>query len=411
MAAFYPSSFHRPGSDLLGFFQTSESFFCELSFFESSFGNVVDFGSVQFLAGFCDLRHGLDHFLFYPSSSHSGLIMAINVYTGLMGSGKSYEVVAYVLLPAVASGRNVVTNIDGINTQAIYSYILKTQKKLSESDLGKITVVDDDSVRGIGFFPSEDSSRASIVQPGDLVVIDEAWRHWDRGQKLLDHEMAFFRMHRHYTHPESGVSCDLALIFQSISDVSRSLRDVVEMNAKTNKLKSLGLSKGYTVTLYEGSKQTKHSLISRRVRKYKPHVFPFYKSYSGEGEGKEAVIDKRQSLFNSPVFIFAGIAIPVVLYFSLSHLFSFFSAGIPDDSPQESLVPPMVDSPFSGSSATDLPKPVKPNRVLSGRLNLHHGGFILVNEGGSIRIVDDYGFTGKGVFLRGDVDGVEVSAQ
>jgi zona occludens toxin len=35
--------------------------------------------------------------------------MAINAYTGLMGSGKSYEVVSSVILPAVKSGRRVVS--------------------------------------------------------------------------------------------------------------------------------------------------------------------------------------------------------------------------------------------------------------------------------------------------------------
>jgi len=34
----------------------------------------------------------------------------INVYTGLMGSGKSYEVVSEVILTATAAGRRVVTN-------------------------------------------------------------------------------------------------------------------------------------------------------------------------------------------------------------------------------------------------------------------------------------------------------------
>ena len=41
--------------------------------------------------------------------------MAINVYTGLPGSGKSYEVVSEVIAKQVAAGRRIVTNIDGIN--------------------------------------------------------------------------------------------------------------------------------------------------------------------------------------------------------------------------------------------------------------------------------------------------------
>lgn len=41
--------------------------------------------------------------------------MPINVYTGLMRSGKSYEVVSEVIVPPIRAGRNVVTNVDGIS--------------------------------------------------------------------------------------------------------------------------------------------------------------------------------------------------------------------------------------------------------------------------------------------------------
>ncbi|EPZ1805653.1 zonular occludens toxin domain-containing protein, partial [Escherichia coli] len=41
--------------------------------------------------------------------------MPISAYVGSLGSGKSYEVVSSVIVPACASGRRVVTNIYGIN--------------------------------------------------------------------------------------------------------------------------------------------------------------------------------------------------------------------------------------------------------------------------------------------------------
>lgn len=37
--------------------------------------------------------------------------MPINIYTGLMRSGKSYEVVSEVIVPAIRKGRRVVTNV------------------------------------------------------------------------------------------------------------------------------------------------------------------------------------------------------------------------------------------------------------------------------------------------------------
>ncbi len=48
--------------------------------------------------------------------------MAINCYTGLMGSGKTYEVVLSIIIPAVCQGRRVITNISGIDSDAIRAY-------------------------------------------------------------------------------------------------------------------------------------------------------------------------------------------------------------------------------------------------------------------------------------------------
>ena len=54
--------------------------------------------------------------------------MPINAYTGLMGSGKSYECVSSVIIPAIRAGRRVVTNVDGINGEAIRAYCEKKFK-------------------------------------------------------------------------------------------------------------------------------------------------------------------------------------------------------------------------------------------------------------------------------------------
>ncbi|WP_218060954.1 zonular occludens toxin domain-containing protein, partial [Bacillus cereus] len=40
----------------------------------------------------------------------------------------------------------------------------------------------------------------------------------------------FFREHRHYAHAETGVTCDLVLMVQDISDLHRILKTVVELS-------------------------------------------------------------------------------------------------------------------------------------------------------------------------------------
>ena len=81
--------------------------------------------------------------------------MPINVYTGLMRSGKSYEVVSQVILEAVAKGRRVVTNVDGISNDLIQAYVAKS-RKLEPADLGQVVHCTNEQVFGADFFPFYD---------------------------------------------------------------------------------------------------------------------------------------------------------------------------------------------------------------------------------------------------------------
>lgn len=54
--------------------------------------------------------------------------MAISAYVGIPGSGKSYEVVASVIIPACIAGRRIVSNIYGLATKSIYDYCVDIKK-------------------------------------------------------------------------------------------------------------------------------------------------------------------------------------------------------------------------------------------------------------------------------------------
>lgn len=339
--------------------------------------------------------------------------MAINAYTGLMGSGKSFEVVANVILPAIKSGRRVVVNVDGISEEKIYAYLLKKHKGLDPATLGKIIHVSDDDIKAPGFFPDEKKPDApSIVQAGDLIVVDEAWRHWNTGQKISPEHMQFFRMHRHYTHPETGVSCDLALIFQSIGDVHRSVREVVEVLARTVKIKTLGLARTYRIELYEGGKLTKAARFARKVQKYDKDIFPLYKSYAG-GDGKEVTVDKRQNVLRNPMIWVVSVGLIVLLVVCLSFLASFLSgdqlaesvAGEPDrlHGGQPHGRQSQSVAPARG------PAPVSDLRI-SGEVTLRGERWIvLTDEAGRFRFESPGHFVGRGVMTVGNVDGQRVA--
>lgn len=259
--------------------------------------------------------------------------MAISAYTGLMGSGKTYEVVSSVILGAVRSGRRVVTNISGLCLDEIRAYLIEQGR--DPATLGTVVVVPHERIEQPGFFPSDakspDENAECVVQAGDLVAVDEIWRFWGVGAKIKPEHMAFFRMHRHFV-GAAGVACDVVLICQDISDVDRKLKVVVEQLFRMSKLKAIGAPKRYRVDVYAGHKVTREP-IRQIQNKYDPAVFALYSSYSqsqsDDGKAKESVVDGRGNLFGGAFF---KVVLPLVFIggvVGVWQLYRFFTAPPP----------------------------------------------------------------------------------
>jgi zona occludens toxin len=341
--------------------------------------------------------------------------MAINAYTGLMGGGKSFEVVASVIVPAIEHGRRVVTNIDGINQELIHAFLVKV-RKADPDKFGQVVHVTNDDVKGHGFFPDEeDPERESIVKPGDLLCIDEAWRFWGKDAKALPPlHMQFFRMHRHYVHKETGTACDVALIVQAIGDLNPSLRAVVEMTAVMTKLKTLGLTKSYRVDLYEGGRVTKAAKFETYVKRYDKRVFPLYQSYVG-GAGKEKAMDKRQNVLKNPrVWIVGGLML-VLLSVSLYGLWWFFKGRMAptEKTPQQAATlgaPTPPGAPAGGVVAGTSSRPPESPLRVAGEVYVGWRRYIVVADAtGRIHYESPELFVGSGLMLQGDVNGQRIT--
>lgn len=330
--------------------------------------------------------------------------MAINAYTGLMGSGKSYEVVSSVIVPAIQAGRRVVTNIDGINPQAIQDYILG-RTKLTADKLGTIVTFTNEDIAATNFFPSEDDPHSetndTILKAGDLLAVDECWKFWSSDNKISDAHMTFFRMHRHYTHPITGVACDVALMIQDLGTLHRKLRAVVEMSTRTVKLKTLGLESKYRIELYEGNKLIKKSHIDTFNKGYKPEIFPLYKSYAA-GTGNEKAMDKRQNILMNPrLWIFSIAAIvsfPICAWYTWGFFQGKYSKG--------AAAPPSAAS----TSLQGTSKPPPPNFSsdwrIAGRYEANGQNWtVLVNTAGKFRVESPSAFSNSGYALIGEIDG------
>ncbi len=227
--------------------------------------------------------------------------MAIMAYTGVMGSGKTYEGVSTAALTALRAGRRVVTNISGFNYEKVRDF-LGPFSDGSMLEPEKVVVIPTARILEDNFFYDPDVQADSCVRPGDLVLIDEVWSCWGTDKKLLVEHQKFFRMHRHYTEVDSGVSCDLVIMIQDLGSLHRFIRGVLESNLKFTKMKSLGLTSRYQVVVFEGKGQRKANIVSVSTKKYDKRIFPLYKSYDG-GTGNEATVDGRANLFNNKLFV------------------------------------------------------------------------------------------------------------
>lgn len=244
--------------------------------------------------------------------------MAIKAYVGKMGSGKSYEVVSTVILGALRTGRRVVSNISGLNVKAIQQFL--EAEGIPKEQQGVLIVVTHDQVSMPDFFRTDNDEKEgteTIIQPGDLVALDEVWRFWQSSGAIPERHMNFFRMHRHFVHAETGLTCDVALISQQVSDFNSKIRGVIEETYVMHKATAVGKANRYRVDVHTGGKDTRSSFIRQEVlRQYDPKYFPLYSSHSqnaGGVQAKEVNIDNRGNIFKNPIFRF-GLPIAVISF-------------------------------------------------------------------------------------------------
>lgn len=334
--------------------------------------------------------------------------MSIKVYTGLQGSGKSYEVVSVVILGAIREGRRVVSNIAGLQYEVMRAYLIA--EGIDPANIGTILQVTHEDILKPNFFRNDtddETKTETIVQGGDVVVIDEIWRFWDTDKSVTQRHQNFFRMHRHLLHPDSGLSCEIVLITQEIGDVCRKVKRVVEKTYLMSKLTELGLDKFYRVDIYSRATVTKSTQpINSLQKKYNPEIFNFYKSHSAGGDvvdPQEKSVDKRGNIFSRPIFKY-GIPFSLLLCLPAFYFLSnFFSPK----------VAPSVSAAVSNSNVSNSPlapsiKSNAPDVSLTWRIVGHYKKsdgliFLIQNNQGEIRQLINppiYQFNGLGSSVK-----------
>ncbi len=281
--------------------------------------------------------------------------MAITAYVGPPGSGKSYALVSEVIIPAVASGRRVLTNVAGIKPDLIAE--LAGKRAGAGGRLGSVVPFDGLESAKPGFWPSEsDAGSSSGLQAGDLLVMDEVRLYWPAREAFPRHVNDFLRFHRHWVSAD-GVATDIVLASQLITDFHRDYRGLIEKSFRFKKLNTLGLGKRVVWNMWEGSTQRKNESVANGTVKLSPDIWKAYGSYRGNVSGVEQQTDKRANVLRSPKLWAMIAAMVVVGCFAAWQLGSFFAGPVRDKQPASAAAAALPPQRGAGAGAA-LPPPV-----------------------------------------------------
>ncbi|MFG5864583.1 zonular occludens toxin domain-containing protein [Metapseudomonas sp. CR1201] len=243
--------------------------------------------------------------------------MALNGYFGKPGSGKSYSVVEYVVIPALQKGRHVVTNIP------------------LEADL--LTQVYGGRITQLPLDALDDPQLPELIPHGAVAVIDECWRRWPSGQKVnkasVD-DLQWLKEHRHRVDGE-GNAMQVVLVTQDPADLAAWVRKLIAHSFHMHKLEEVGAAKRFGIKVYRGcptgERIPEKLLIREAYGTYKPEIYQYYRSATQSQTldvGDEKAMDKRVSVWGSWQMITILVFVPLALSIGGYLLYDYFASKL-----------------------------------------------------------------------------------
>lgn len=275
--------------------------------------------------------------------------MALNLYTGQPGSGKSYSIVANVIIPALKKGRHVVTNIP------------LEDDLLVEVFGGEITQLPHDCL--------DDPDLPDHIPHGCVAVIDECWNRWPSGQRVSKapkNDLHWLKEHRHRVDAK-GNAMQVVLATQDPSDLASWVRKLIKHTFWMEKLDTLGADNSFSIKIYKGCPTgeniPKRYLIRQTYGQYDPDVYQYYSSATQSltsSVGDEKVMDKRTSIWRSPGLIAQFTLSPLIFCIACFALYWTVSEQIQGEEKEPEPVA-QVEAPLP--SALVNPPPPEPEPV------------------------------------------------
>jgi zona occludens toxin len=241
--------------------------------------------------------------------------MAIDAYVGLPGSGKSYSVVKFAILPSLKQGRQVITNIP-----------------LTDVAHNEFP----DLIRQLPHNWYQDETLFESIPNGSVVVLDELWRRWPKGMqaaKVPFRDKEFLAEHRHLV-DEEGNSTRIVLVTQDLDQIASFATMLVDTTYQSVKMSALGSNKRFRVDIYQGAAKGQRPPKSRLLRsvfdRYEKSIHQYYQSATKSLTGlvgDESKADRRATIWKSPLMLFTLVS-PIILGLLVWQLGKFFANGM-----------------------------------------------------------------------------------
>ncbi|WP_417582112.1 zonular occludens toxin domain-containing protein [Nitrincola sp.] len=256
--------------------------------------------------------------------------------SGRPGGGKSYEAVAFHVIPALKEGRKVITNLPLKldHFRAVYGQqfvdLIDLRKPCPSNPRPFSTLLD-----------YQDTWTHPETGVGPLYVIDECHFCLRKGNTRRDVE-EWFSMHRHY-------KADALLITQSYRKVDSNICDMIDIVYAVGKATAFGSQESYVRHTRSGVRGT---TLDTQVRSYDSAFYPFYQSHTGSSTaGKEATVKdvkpiwKKWQFVGAALFLGAGV---ISMFFTVPKMFK--QPDLVTSVSQRQYEPDTPDSPDTFSS-------------------------------------------------------------
>ncbi len=335
--------------------------------------------------------------------------MPTNAYIAPARSGKTYHVLKNVIIPAVAAGRRVVTNIYGIKEEAIHRYVV--DKGLAQGPLGAVVCVDTAAMGKEGFFPIFDAETEVItpgfVLGGDLVIVDESSKFWGTGKKLSPRHLEFLTEHGHFVSSETGQCCDLVLIVQAHRLLHADVRANIDKSFVIRRQDDVGMGGRYLLTSYYGCGLRRADIIqSQPSQKFEKEIFGLYDSFHG-GKGEVKQTDSAGNFWSGRKVKLFFLGTALAAGWSIWGLTSVFSTpDTKDETPKPGAAPSAGHVPPQGNT----PRPGESEWRAVGYYRVGGHRYVVVARDGVTRtLVNPRGWVFEGQAASGQLDGKTVA--